>query len=47
MLVESFRAVGASGAPEDVADVILFVASYQTRWVTGENIQAGGGIVMV
>jgi 3-oxoacyl-[acyl-carrier protein] reductase len=51
MLPEQYRAYGASlspfnrvGAPEDVADVALFLASDAARWVTGENIQAGGGV---
>ncbi len=52
MMPEQYRAYGASlspfnrvGAPEDVADVALFLASDAARWVTGENIQAGGGVV--
>jgi 3-oxoacyl-[acyl-carrier protein] reductase len=31
------------GQPEDVADVILFLASDQARWLTGQCIRAGGG----
>jgi 3-oxoacyl-[acyl-carrier protein] reductase len=31
------------GHPDDVADVIVFLASDAARWVTGETIQAGGG----
>jgi 3-oxoacyl-[acyl-carrier protein] reductase len=52
MLPEQYRAYGASlspfnrvGAPEDVADVALFLASDASRWVTGQNLQAGGGVV--
>ncbi|HEV8722118.1 MAG TPA: SDR family oxidoreductase [Candidatus Binatia bacterium] len=52
MLPEQYRAYGASlspfnrvGAPEDVADVATFLASDAARWVTGENLQAGGGVV--
>jgi len=33
------------GAPEDVADVATFLASDAARWVTGQNVQAGGGVV--
>jgi len=29
--------------PEDVADVVVFLASEQARWVTGQRIYAGGG----
>jgi len=34
------------GQPEDVADVIIFFASEQTRWVTGQLLYVGGGHVM-
>jgi 3-oxoacyl-[acyl-carrier protein] reductase len=52
MLPEQYRGYGASlspfnrvGAPQDVADVATFLASEQARWITGQNIQAGGGVV--
>ena len=31
------------GEPEDVADVIVFLASEQGRWITGQLVPAGGG----
>ena len=31
------------GAPEDVADVIVFLASQQARWLTGQLLYVGGG----
>jgi len=31
------------GNPEDVVDVIVFLASDQARWVTGQIIYVGGG----
>lgn len=31
------------GQPEDIADVIVFLASEQARWITGQIIDAGGG----
>jgi 3-oxoacyl-[acyl-carrier protein] reductase len=31
------------GTPEDVADVIVFLASEQARWLTGQLLYAGGG----
>ena len=34
------------GQPEDVADVIVFLASEQARWVTGQLIYVDGGSVM-
>lgn len=32
--------------PEDVADVIAFLASEQARWLTGQLIYASGGFLM-
>jgi 3-oxoacyl-[acyl-carrier protein] reductase len=31
------------GTPEDVADVIVFLASKQARWLTGQRLFVGGG----
>ncbi|MDX1993857.1 MAG: SDR family oxidoreductase [bacterium] len=31
------------GLPEDVADVVVFLASEQARWLTGQTLQVGGG----
>jgi len=31
------------GQPEDIAEVIVFLASVQARWLTGQIIDAGGG----
>jgi 3-oxoacyl-[acyl-carrier protein] reductase len=35
--------LGRVGEPEDVADVIVFLASEQARWLTGQLLYAGGG----
>ena len=35
--------LGRVGQPEDVADVIAFLASEQARWLTGQLLYAGGG----
>ncbi|MDP6665824.1 MAG: SDR family oxidoreductase [Dehalococcoidia bacterium] len=35
--------LGRVGMPDDVADVIVFLASEQARWVTGQLIHVGGG----
>lgn len=32
-----------AGRPDDVADVVLFLASEQARWVTGQRLWVGGG----
>ncbi|MBI4003260.1 MAG: glucose 1-dehydrogenase [Nitrospira defluvii] len=34
------------GLPTDIADVVAFLVSEQARWLTGQTIHAGGGIVM-
>jgi 3-oxoacyl-[acyl-carrier protein] reductase len=35
--------MGRVGTPEDIADVVVFLASQQARWVTGQRIFVGGG----
>ena len=35
--------LGRIGEPEDVADVVVFVASQQARWMTGQLLFVGGG----
>mgnify|MGYP001792525804 CR=1 FL=1 len=34
------------GQPADVADVIVFLASEQARWLTGQTLHVGGGSKM-
>ena len=53
MLWNSFREAGAQmsplkrlGTPGDIADVVVFMVSDRGRWLTGQNIQASGGVVM-
>ncbi|MFI6686415.1 SDR family NAD(P)-dependent oxidoreductase [Streptomyces sp. NPDC050485] len=41
--LESITALGRIGEPEDVADVVGFLASPQGRWVTGQSIDVSGG----
>jgi 3-oxoacyl-[acyl-carrier protein] reductase len=38
--------LGRIGQPEDVADVILFFASEQARWISGQLLYVGGGHTM-
>jgi 3-oxoacyl-[acyl-carrier protein] reductase len=52
MFFEQYRAYGASlspfnriGTAKEVADVAAFLASDEARWITGQNVQAGGGVV--
>jgi 3-oxoacyl-[acyl-carrier protein] reductase len=35
--------LGRLGTPEDIADAIVFLASGQARWITGQIIQVAGG----
>jgi 3-oxoacyl-[acyl-carrier protein] reductase len=35
--------LGRVGTPEDVADVIVFLASEQAHWLTGQLLYVGGG----
>lgn len=37
---------GRIGTPSEVADVVAFLVSAQARWVTGQRVQANGGIVL-
>jgi len=39
--------LGRVGAPEEIADVILFLASPAARYVTGQTIVADGGLLCV
>jgi 3-oxoacyl-[acyl-carrier protein] reductase len=44
---ESLTAItplGRLGTPDDIADVVAFVASDEARWITGEIIGATGGL---
>ena len=35
--------LGRVGRPEDIADVVVFLASDQARWLTGQLLYVGGG----
>ena len=36
--------VGRAGTPEEVADVIVFLASPESHWVKGNDITIDGGV---
>ncbi len=38
-------ALGRLGRPEDIADVVAFLASDESRWITGQNLRANGGLI--
>jgi 3-oxoacyl-[acyl-carrier protein] reductase len=53
MIPDAFRETGAEmsplkrlGTPQDIADVVAFMVGDEARWLTGQNIHAGGGVVM-
>ena len=53
MMTDEYRQMGIQltpmkrlGVPKDIADVVAFIVSEEARWVTGQTIQVGGGIVM-
>ncbi|MEL6166345.1 MAG: SDR family oxidoreductase [Cyanobacteria bacterium J06628_3] len=37
-------ALGRIGEVEDIADIVAFLASDDSRWITGQNIRANGGL---
>jgi NAD(P)-dependent dehydrogenase (short-subunit alcohol dehydrogenase family) len=37
-------ALGRAGKPEDIADVVAFLASDHARWITGQSIDTSGGL---
>jgi len=49
----NFRTIGVEasplkrlGRPKDIADVVAFIVSDEGGWITGDTVQAGGGVVM-
>lgn len=42
--VVSTTALGRLGQPQDIADIAAFLASDKSRWITGQIIDAGGGL---
>jgi NAD(P)-dependent dehydrogenase (short-subunit alcohol dehydrogenase family) len=48
--VQSFSnqtALGRVGAAEDIAAVVAFLASPDAGWVTGQYVEASGGLKLV
>ena len=43
---EDLSPFGCTGQPEEVAAVVTFFASEDARWVTGQIVQVGGGVMM-
>jgi 3-oxoacyl-[acyl-carrier protein] reductase len=42
----ALTALGRLGQPADIADVVAFLAGPDARWITGQNIQATGGLII-
>ncbi|GIH19347.1 SDR family oxidoreductase [Rugosimonospora africana] len=45
-LITGMTALDRLGGPDDVADVVAFLASDAARWVTGQVIDASGGLFL-
>jgi 3-oxoacyl-[acyl-carrier protein] reductase len=43
--VASWAALQRIGQPEDIADIVLFLASDEARWLTGVTLPANGGLI--
>lgn len=41
----AMTAYGRLGQPEDLSDVVVFLASKEVRWITGQNICVNGGVI--
>jgi 3-oxoacyl-[acyl-carrier protein] reductase len=43
--LEKMTAMGRIGKPEEIVNMIAFLASSEASWVTGQNIRVNGGVV--
>ena len=43
-MISALTPLGRVGQPEDIADVVAFLAGPDGRWITGQNLRAGGGL---
>ncbi|NQX68625.1 SDR family oxidoreductase [Paenibacillus alba] len=43
--IAGMNAFGRLGEPEDVAGVVLFLASEESQWVTGQTLRVNGGFI--
>ena len=45
-LKESWVPLKRAGRPEDITKLVLFLASDQSNYITGQSINVDGGLVM-
>ncbi|MCY1456992.1 3-oxoacyl-[acyl-carrier-protein] reductase FabG [compost metagenome] len=43
-MLSSMAALGRLGTPDDIAQIALFLASPASGWLTGQTLQASGGM---
>ncbi|MBY0164087.1 SDR family oxidoreductase [Paenibacillus lautus] len=43
--IVNMNAFGRLGEPDDIAGVVLFLASEESKWVTGQTLRVNGGFV--
>jgi NAD(P)-dependent dehydrogenase (short-subunit alcohol dehydrogenase family) len=44
--IASQTALGRTGLPDDIGDVVAFLCSDEAKWVTGQRIEASGGMFL-
>lgn len=42
-MLQVYRPLIGGGEPNDIADIVGFLSSSDSRWITGELIDASGG----
>ncbi|NQV21213.1 MAG: SDR family oxidoreductase [Rhodospirillales bacterium] len=45
-IINNVTPMGRIGEPEDIADVVVFLASDASRWITGQTLRADGGLTI-
>lgn len=43
--IRRMNAFGRLGEPDDIANVVLFLASEESQWITGQTIRSNGGFI--
>ncbi|MEU8136213.1 SDR family oxidoreductase [Streptodolium elevatio] len=39
-------ALGRAGLPDEIGDAVAFFASDDARWITGQNLDVNGGLLL-